>query len=823
VAQTIDEPATSWDDASAAEEDDGDTLGEYKIVREIGRGAMGVVYEAIQASLNRRVALKVLLDDFTLDQGSIDRFKREAESAAKLHHENIVPIFDVGEIDDVNYYAMEFVEGRTLDQLLTEESLTPERAVKIAVQIGRALDYAHQKGVVHRDIKPANVMVDKADRVHLMDFGLAKQKGMNTITATDALLGTPMYMSPEQATQRGRVTGKSDIYSLGVTLFEALTLEPPFRGDNFAALVVQIRDVNPPKPSKVNPKIPAALDRVVLKSLAKKPEDRYATAGEMADDLERFLHGEKVEARAPSSRPRWLVPAAVLLVLAGGGVGAVAAFGGFGPRGPSPEELERERRQKAARERRDKAAALLKTALAARQASPPEWGAVVGPLDQAVELVPDDPELRLARGEALLARGGEGDAARALEDLRPAAEKRGEDAGVLLLLAKAARGAGDQGEAVSAATRVLDLLAGAGERAQLRQRQDAFLVLGDAFAGQGQHARAREAFQNARDVKGLVAPGEALFGCAWMQVELSQWDEALATLKELDRNLPDYPGAHLMTGRAHAGLGKLDEALAEYEKEAKGPEDRWNADAATRATAVRAELATRDPYAAATPSDLPTADRYNERGVQFFNEAQGYLRQNQRQRAAELFRKAASDFGKGLEKSPDAGTRATLAGNRCMAVAQLGDAKQLARDGAKLVEQAAPHPRGRWTVRQAFLEVAQQPQLLLEICDAAVATADHRADVLVLRAEAKIKLQRAADALVDLDKAYGLNARLDGVAGLRGLLLAELAARAPDAEQRRQQLVQARDLLREAEAATHWYRNEAVKKRLPELEQELGG
>ncbi len=272
-----------------------DRLGEYLLVRELGRGASGVVYEALQESLQRRVALKVLLDESTLDQKSVERFRREAESAMKLRHENIVPILDVGELDGVSYYTMAYVEGRSLDEILTERAIEPERAVRIAAQVARALEHAHGRGLVHGGIRPGNLLVDKTDRVHLTDFGLTSPTGDST-AATRSVLETPVYTAPERLAGRTPATPASDVYALGVTLYEALAGEPPFKARNVADLAVQIRDTNPPRPSKKKPGVPGPLDRVVLQAISKNPEDRYASAGGMAEDLERFLRGEKVKA-----------------------------------------------------------------------------------------------------------------------------------------------------------------------------------------------------------------------------------------------------------------------------------------------------------------------------------------------------------------------------------------------------------------------------------------------------------------------------------------------------------------------------------------------
>jgi len=364
-------------------------LGDYQIVRQVGRGGMGIVYEAVQLSLGRRVALKILPLAAALDARQLQRFKSEAITAAHLHHPHIVPVYAVGYDRGVHYYAMQFIEGKTLGDfiegfrqltglagsslpstrpaplgvpsipgepdlsstrpdppsppkpvapdtvptagLATERSIQSRSFFRTAAQLGiqaaEALEQAHQVGVVHRDIKPANLLVDLAGKLWITDFGLARFRDNPDLTFTGDLLGTWRYMSPEQAAaKRVLVDHRTDIYSLGVTLYELLTLAPPFESNDRQELLQQIACEEPRAPRRMNPAIPVELETIVLKAIAKRPEERYATAQELADDLERFLEDKPVQARRPSARERlvkWsrrhkpiVAAAAITLVLA---------------------------------------------------------------------------------------------------------------------------------------------------------------------------------------------------------------------------------------------------------------------------------------------------------------------------------------------------------------------------------------------------------------------------------------------------------------------------------------------------------------------------
>ena len=345
-------------------------LGDYRLLREIGRGGMGVVYEAEQISLRRRVALKILPFAGGVDARQLHRFRNEAEAAAHLHHSHIVPVFAVGSERGVHFYAMQFIEGQSLASLIADlrggkettdsrqgiksgkessaVARSPDRAIDVGVarsadraatasitasagakstqtvgalstkhssrtgqffqtvatigkQTAEALEYAHQMGVIHRDIKPANLLLDARGEVWITDFGLAQFQNQVGLTMTGEVLGTLRYVSPEQAmAKRGLVDHHTDVYSLGATLYEVLTLKPVFDGRDRHALLQQIGFEEPIAPRALDPLIPFELETIVLKALAKNPAERYGSAQELADDLQRFLDDKPIQAKRPS-------------------------------------------------------------------------------------------------------------------------------------------------------------------------------------------------------------------------------------------------------------------------------------------------------------------------------------------------------------------------------------------------------------------------------------------------------------------------------------------------------------------------------------------
>lgn len=275
-------------------------LGDFRIIREVGRGGMGAVFEAEQVSLGRRVALKVLRFGGVSDTEALGRFQREAETVAKLHHTHIVPIFAVGSERGVNYYAMQFIDGQSLAEVLAQRgsALSPTEAAEIGLQAADALAHAHQRGVIHRDVKPSNLLLDHENRVWLTDFGLARRLDDVTLSMTGALLGTPRYMSPEQAqAATRRVDYRSDLFSFGATLYELLSGKPAFFGDSPHEVIQHILCDEPTGLRTLDPLIPRDLETIVIKCLAKDPQNRYANASEVAADLRAFLDGRPIRAR----------------------------------------------------------------------------------------------------------------------------------------------------------------------------------------------------------------------------------------------------------------------------------------------------------------------------------------------------------------------------------------------------------------------------------------------------------------------------------------------------------------------------------------------
>jgi serine/threonine protein kinase len=315
----------------------GTRLGDFEIESRLGNGGMGIVYRARQLSLNRLVALKVLRPGLALTRHGLARFRREAEAAAKLHHTNIVAVYAEGEDHGLCYYAMELIEGQSLQRVLRglqkqqaprppggetidwvpgppPADLTPGSATTLSgsgtdagyfdtvarwmADAADALDYAHQQRVIHRDIKPANLMLSSNGRLTILDFGLARLLEEAGVTVSGDFLGTPRYMSPEQvAAGRTRVDHRTDIYSLGATIYELLTLQPAVAGKTREQVVTQILTRDPVRPRRLNRKIPVDLETICLKAMEKDPERRYATAGALADDLRRYLNRYAISAK----------------------------------------------------------------------------------------------------------------------------------------------------------------------------------------------------------------------------------------------------------------------------------------------------------------------------------------------------------------------------------------------------------------------------------------------------------------------------------------------------------------------------------------------
>ncbi|MEO9594152.1 serine/threonine protein kinase [Rhodopirellula bahusiensis] len=319
-------------------------IGDFQIVGELGRGGMGVVYEAIQLSLGRKVALKVLPFASGLDEVRLQRFRNEAHAAAALHHTNIVPVYAVGSDRGVHYYAMQMIDGRTLADVIdelrqadengTSDDTEPSRgkieaaatrlnnttamgtsmgrrrhyesAVRMAHEAAIAIEHAHQYGVIHRDIKPGNLLIDGAGKVWVTDFGLAHiESDTNNLTRTGDPMGTLRYASPEQASgNRMILDHRTDVYSFGVTLYELLTLQPAIQGEGFRELLNAVIEVDPRPPISIAPDLPTELDTIVRKAIAKQPSERYATMKALADDLQCWLDDKPIQAKPPTALER---------------------------------------------------------------------------------------------------------------------------------------------------------------------------------------------------------------------------------------------------------------------------------------------------------------------------------------------------------------------------------------------------------------------------------------------------------------------------------------------------------------------------------------
>ncbi|MFN6138449.1 MAG: serine/threonine-protein kinase [Planctomycetota bacterium] len=275
-------------------------FGDYRLIEEVGRGGMGVVYRAEQISLGRQVAVKMILKDQLASESERQRFFAEARATARLQHTGIVPVYDVGEIDGRPYFAMQYIQGRTLQELINTHSIDERQSVRVVAMIAQAVDFAHQNGILHRDIKPSNILVDSNGIARLTDFGLAKHTDAGeSLTRTGVVLGTPSYMSPEQASGRmGNISPASDVYSLGSVLYHALTGRPPFVGKTTMDMLLQVMEQDPPNPRLLNPKIDRDLEMVLVRCLQKPPDLRYPSAAKLASDLNAYLKDEPISARS---------------------------------------------------------------------------------------------------------------------------------------------------------------------------------------------------------------------------------------------------------------------------------------------------------------------------------------------------------------------------------------------------------------------------------------------------------------------------------------------------------------------------------------------
>lgn len=268
--------------------------GRYEIIKELGKGGMGVVYQAHDPQIDRPVALKVLREDRVVSKDFVSRFFKEAKFIGRLSHPNIVTVYDVGRDHGTIYIAMEYLQGQPFNEVIRSGKLSVEKIVDIALQVANALGYAHEKGIVHRDIKPSNIILTDEGNVKLTDFGIARAEDSNAAQQTQAgvILGTPFYMSPEQVMGK-RVDGRSDLFSLGVILYELIVGRKPFEGDHFTAIFRAITDDIPVAPLKIDDSIPQSLSDLIMKALSKNPNKRFQTSKEMGYALKTCLQAKE--------------------------------------------------------------------------------------------------------------------------------------------------------------------------------------------------------------------------------------------------------------------------------------------------------------------------------------------------------------------------------------------------------------------------------------------------------------------------------------------------------------------------------------------------
>lgn len=290
----------------------------YQVLQELGRGGMGTVYKCWDSKLQRTIALKTLLHRG--DVNSISRFLVEIRATIQLHHPNIIRIYEVGEENGVHFFTMDYLNGMSFHELIHEKKIGLRKSIQMIIKIAKALDYAHNQGIIHRDLKPTNVMVDNNMEPFVVDFGLAKMVGQNNqITESGTVLGTPHYMAPEQATGSVRsIDTRTDIYALGVILYEAITGKLPFYSNNRVELMVKIVEKTPPRPSRSNKRISKHLDAICFKAMAKEKEKRYGSANDFAEDLERYINGQPPQAfqESKQSTSKWPIILTVVFVVA---------------------------------------------------------------------------------------------------------------------------------------------------------------------------------------------------------------------------------------------------------------------------------------------------------------------------------------------------------------------------------------------------------------------------------------------------------------------------------------------------------------------------
>jgi tetratricopeptide (TPR) repeat protein/predicted Ser/Thr protein kinase len=408
-----------------------EVIGKYELREELGRGGMGIVYRAYDRVLKRSVALKMINDPKRAGGKLLKRFTQEASIIARLHDPRLVPIFEVGEYEKKPYFVMELIEGRSLQRLLREETVPGRRVAEIVREVALALKHAHENGIIHRDVKPENILIDSSGNPRLMDFGLAiDEETEERFTAPGAILGTPEYMSPEQAAgATSELTEATDIYALGAILYHALVGKPPFQATEMHRVIYKVITLEPTPPRRLDPKIHQDLETITLRCLMKEPTRRYLTAEEVADELGRYLAGEPIVARPQGSierawrrarRYRGFVIAFLLLLIL---VGMGGAFLDDMRRRDNAKALEELRAEKeraaraAAQAESEKARATIEEARTALAGN--EFQRALDAANRAVELDPKSADAWAVRATARFRttdrQGALDDAARAIE------------------------------------------------------------------------------------------------------------------------------------------------------------------------------------------------------------------------------------------------------------------------------------------------------------------------------------------------------------------------------------------------------------------------
>jgi len=301
VDETVNSQKTLADPGTGATDTLGTDFGNYELLEEIGRGGMGIVYKARQKDLDRIVAVKVILAGRLATTEQVQRFRNEARAAAQVQHPGIVHIYEAGEVRGNHYFVMEYIAGSSLADVASTAPLDVETSAELISAVARAVDHLHSHSIVHRDLKPSNILLDKQRRPYVTDFGLAMMmERLGDPGQPAAVAGTPNYMAPEQAAGAiAQIGPRTDVYCLGSVLYHLLTGRPPFKADSAMDTLLRVMEAEPPLLHRLNPSIPAELETICLRCLEKQPKKRYPSAGALADDLDRFLRGEAVEAQPP--------------------------------------------------------------------------------------------------------------------------------------------------------------------------------------------------------------------------------------------------------------------------------------------------------------------------------------------------------------------------------------------------------------------------------------------------------------------------------------------------------------------------------------------